>query len=78
MIPCADRGKVSVVELKRKVNTDRSVTMPERFKVTRSSADLGAAGGGGSAGDVRPRNGRQRDEEAAMGRLLPQSNYPGE
>lgn len=49
--------------------------MPERFKVTRSSADLG--GLGNSAGDVRGKNGRHRDEEAAMGRLLPQRNYPG-
>lgn len=53
--------------------------MPERFKVTRSSADLGgSAGGGGSGGDLRARNGRHHDEEAAMGRLLPQRNYPGE
>lgn len=50
--------------------------MPERFKVTRSSADLGAAGQG-SAGDLRARNGRQHDEEAATG-LLPQRNYRGE
>lgn len=54
------------------------MTMPERFKVTRSSADLGAVGGG-SGGDVRARNGgRNHDEEAALGRLLPQGNYPGE
>lgn len=53
--------------------------MPERFKVTRSSADLGGSGGLGSGIDLRPRNGsRHHDEEAATGRLLPQRNYPGE
>lgn len=49
--------------------------MPERFKVTRSAADLGGSMGSGS--DLRGRNGRNQDEEAAMGRLLPQRNYPG-
>lgn len=50
--------------------------MTERFKVTRSSANIVA--GLGSAGDVRGGGRNGRDEEAAMGRLLPQRNYPGE
>lgn len=63
------------VERKRK---SKVTTMPERFKVTRSAADLGGSGGLGSGSDLRTRNGRHHDEEAATGRLLPLRNCAGE
>lgn len=58
--------------------------MPERFKVTRSDANLGRLGGsgndlGGRVGSSTDGNGRHRiDEEAATGRLLPHRNHAGE